>query len=186
MLQSYWENLSERERRLLAVLGLVAALIVVALPVWLLNTAIGRLSRENDELTQALANLSQARPQLDAQRAERAQARLRYISRAPTLGAFLEARAGEHEGLSISDVQPEPEREAGDFRVRHTRARIQGTGLEAAIRMLTDIENSRYPVALERIHVDHLQAGDRYNFQLGLLAFDAPEEEGPADAGAGD
>lgn len=182
-LGAYWENLTDRERILLGILGGVAATLIVLLPVFLLSTAISDLEEENEEITSALRTIQRSRARLAAQRAERAAADQRYGRQAPSLGSFLEAKAGEQEGLAISDVQHEPERQEGEFRIRHTRARFQGTGLRPAIRLLAAIENSRYPVAIERIHVDHHQTGDRYNFQIGVLAFDRPAAEGGADAG---
>lgn len=181
-LSSYWENLTDRERMLLGVLGAVAGVLLVLLPVFLLSTSISDLERENETITAALHRISSARGRLAAQQAERQAAELRYARHAPTLGSFLEAKAGEQDGITISDVQHEPEREQGRFRIRHSRARFQNTGLVAGMRMLAAIENSRYPVAIERIHIDHNQTGDRYNFQIGVLAFDR-EGSGDADAG---
>ena len=183
-LGTYWENLTDRERMLLGVLGAVAATLLVLLPVYLLSTSISNLENDNEEITAALRRIQHSRGLLAAQRAERAAADQRYGRQAPSLGSFLEAKAGEQEALSISDVQHEPEREEGGFRIRHTRARFQGTGLRSAIRLLAAIENSRYPVEIERIHVDHHQAGDRYNFQVGVLAFDR-QGGGDEDADAG-
>lgn len=181
-LKNYWENLTDRERRLLAVLGAVAGALLILLPVYLLSTSISDLEEDNARITAALRRISRSRGRLQAQEAERMAAQARYARRAPALGTFLEAKAGELEGLSISDVQREPEREQGRFRIRHTRARFQNTGLRNAILFLESLENSRYPIAVERIHVDHHQSGDRYNFQIGVLAFDREGAES-ADAG---
>ncbi|MCC6878083.1 MAG: hypothetical protein IT378_27470, partial [Sandaracinaceae bacterium] len=164
------------------VLGGVFAALLILLPVFLLSASIADLEAENAQIVSAMREIQRARGRLASQRAERDAAEARYAQRAPSLGAYLEARAAEQEGLSISDVQHEPERELGRFRVRHTRARFQGTGLRAAILLLADVENSRYPVAIERIHVDHHQTGDRYNMQVGVLAFDR-QGAGSADGG---
>ncbi len=184
-LASYWENLTDRERLLLGVLGVVAAALLVVLPVYMFSSAIAELEDENEEITTALRRIAHSRGQIAAQRAERAAADARYARHAPTLGSFLEAKAGEQEGLAISDVQHEPERQEGGFRIRHSRARFQGTGLRPAIQLLAEIENSRYPVAIERIHIDHHQTGDRYNFQVGVLAFDRQSNGSDTDADAG-
>ena len=179
-LGAYWTNLSDRERLFLGILGVVAGALAVLLPVYLLSTAIGSLEDDNEEITAALRQIAHARGQLSAQQAERAAADQRYSRHAPTLGSFLEAKAGEAH-LTVSDVQHEPEREEGGFRIRHSRARFQNTGLRPAIELLASIKNSRYPVTIERIHVDHHQAGDHYNFQVGVLAFDRQGND--ADAG---
>lgn len=181
-LQTYWDNLSDRERRLLGILGAIAAGLLVLLPVYLLSTSISDLEEDNARITSALREIGHSRGRLRAQQAERMAAQARYARRAPSLGSFLEAKAGELEGLMISDVQHEPEREQGQFRVRHSRARVQNSGLRNAVLLLESIENSRYPIAIERLHIDHHQSGDRYNFQIGVLAFD---REGSEDADAG-
>ena len=181
-LSSYWENLTDRERLLLGVLGGVAALLFVMLPVYLLSSSISDLEGENAEISAALQRISHSRGRLAAQRAARAAAEARYTSRAPSLGSFLEAKAGELEGMTVSDVQHEPEREQGRFRIRNTRARFQGTGLRNAILLMQGVKNSRYPVAIERVHIDHHNSGDRYNVQLGVLAFDREGGDTP-DAG---
>ncbi|MBX3270707.1 MAG: type II secretion system protein M [Sandaracinaceae bacterium] len=184
-LGAYWTNLTDRERLLLGILGAVAGALVVLLPVYLLSTSIRDLERDNEEITTALRTISRSRSLLAAQRAERAAADQRYARQAPSLGSFLEAKAGEQQGLAISDVQHEPDREVNGYRLRLTRARFQGTGLRPAIRLLASIKNSRYPVAIERIHVDHQLAGDRYNFQIGIVAFDRPEAQAATGADAG-
>lgn len=181
-LSSYWENLTDRERGLLGLLGAVAGVLLVLLPVFLLSTSIGDLEQDNERITSALRRISQSRGRLAAQQAKRQAAEIRYSQRAPTLGSFLEAKAGEQDGMTISDVHHEPEREQGRFRIRHSRARFQNTGLVAAMRMLAAIKNSRYPIAIERIHINHNQSGDRYNLQIGVLAFDR-EGSGDIDAG---
>lgn len=181
-LRAYWSNLSDRERLLIGLMGSVAGVLLVLLPVYLLSTSISDLEDDNEQITMALRRIARSRGVLQAQQAERAAAEARYARRAPSLGSFLEAKAGEQEGLSVSDVQHEPERELGRFRVRHSRARFQGTGLRSAVLMLASIENSRYPVAIERLHVDHMQTGDRYNFQVGVLAYDREGGNEP-DAG---
>lgn len=154
-LKNYWENLTDRERRFLGALGGVAALILILLPVYLLTTSISDLEEENERITSALRRISHSRGRLAAQQAERLAAEQRYAQRAPALGTFLEAKAGELDGLMISDVQREPEREEGQFRIRHTRARFQNTGLRNAILFLQSVDQSRYPVSIERIHIDH-------------------------------
>ncbi|MGE0791428.1 MAG: hypothetical protein AB7S26_37485 [Sandaracinaceae bacterium] len=178
----YWENLTERERRFVGALGVVAAALLIFLPVFMFTMTISDLETENERIVSALRRIQRARPRLLAQQAEQAAAELRYASRPPALGSFLEAKAAEQEGLAISDVQREPQREEGRFHILHTRARLQGVGLRPAIRMLASIKNSRYPVAIERIHVDHSRPGDQYNFQIGVLAFER-QGGGSPDAG---
>lgn len=169
-LRSYWENLNARERLLLGVLGGVAAFLVVLLPVYLLGTSIGELEEENQEITQALRRIAHSRGRIAAMRAEQAGRDLRYESGAPG-EQWLPTQVDQHH-LSFSRVQQEPDRQAGRFRVHTTRASFQGAGLASSVRLLADLKNSRYPVAIERIHIDHHSAGDSYNLEIGVLTFE--------------
>ena len=54
---------------------------------------------------------------------------------------------------------------------------MPGVSLRPVVKMLTSIENSRFPVALESIQVEHFRGGDSYNVQLGVIAYDAAQEE---------
>src|SRR5690606_22683474 len=90
-------------------------------------------------------------------------------------GSFLEARATEQE-LSLREVTDQPEKVVGDFRRRNVRATLPSVGLRNVIKLLTSIENSRFPVAVERIQIEHFRSGeDSYNVQIGVIAYDAQE-----------
>lgn len=188
-----WENFTDRERVLVGTLGAVTLILVIALPLYLLSSSVSQLEKENGEIAEVLRDIQRARSRLARQRAQQLAAQARYDRRAPTLGAFLESKARERNQnaedappLAISDVQREPERTDGRFTIRHTRARIQGADLAQTLRMLEEIKNSRYPVVLERIHIEPRgrnrdTAETVYNFQLGILAFDAPQRPGAED-----
>ena len=178
-LRDVWENLSEREQRLVGLMGVVVLAMVIATPFYLLYSSIGDLEKENAEIARTLREIGRSRARLALQRAERDRADARYQTRAPSLNTFLENQAETSEDVRITDVQREPERQDGRFRVRHSRARLQGADLRQAIEMLASIKNSRYPISIERIHVDH--AASNYNFQVGVLAFDRPDEGGDDD-----
>src|SRR5690606_12442376 len=151
-LRSYWENLTERERRLLTGLGGVLAVVIVALPVFLLSRSIGQLEASNEELSSALRLLSRSRGEIAAMRAERTARDARYAMGAPG-EQWLPAQA-EEQGLSLARVQHQPTRAVDDFTVRTTRASFSNVGLRSPMLLLAELKNSRYPVAIERVHVD--------------------------------
>ncbi len=180
-LRSYWENLTDRERMLFGVMGGLALLLVVSTPVYLLSSSITALEEENAEITAALRQIGRSRGRIAAMRAEQAARDARYEQGAPG-EQWLPTQVQEH-GLSFSRVQHEPERVVGRYRIHTTRASFQGAGLRPAILLLADMKNSRYPVAIERLHVDHHQAGDRYNLEVGVLTFEREGASGGRDAG---
>lgn len=181
-LRTYWENLTERERRLLSGLGAVLAALVVVVPVFLLSRSINQLEAENEELSSALRLLSRSRGEIAAMRAEQTARDARYALGAPG-EEWLPAQA-EERGLSIARVQHQPPRAVDDFTVHTTRASFSNVGLRAPMLLLEDLKNSPYPVAIERVHVDHRGSGDTYNIELGVLTFSRQGATGSnADAG---
>jgi hypothetical protein len=185
-LEQTWAGFNEREKRLVSVLGLVAALLVVMMPVYLLSSAIGALEEDNDAIELVLRDIGRAGPRLVQREAEEAAAEARYDVRAPALGSYLEAQCGA-EGVAIQSVTNQPEVQEGRFRRRHVRAQLPGANLRAAIHLLTSIEDATYPIALERIHIEHFNAGeDRFNFEIGVITYDRTGVGGAAagqDAG---
>jgi hypothetical protein len=153
------------------VLGGGAVALIVLSPVYMLSTAISELEHDNSEITATLREIQRSRTRLAAQRAERAAAEARYALKAPPLRGFIDEHTSR-EHITASDWTNEPDRVVGQYTIRSTRVRFQGTGLRAAMIALASIETSRYPVALEMIHIDHRSAGDIYNMQVGVLAFD--------------
>lgn len=169
-LRSYWENLTSRERMLVGVMGAVLGLFVVMMPVYFLSTSIAEVEEENEQISTALRRIARARNRIAAMRAEQAARDARYDQGAP--GEDWLPTQVEQLGLSFSRVQQEPERVVNRFRIRTTRASFQGAGLRPVVLLLTGLKNSRYPVAIERLHVDHHQSGDRYNVEVGVLTFE--------------
>lgn len=184
-MRAAFENLNERERKLVVALGIVVVLLVVFLPIYLLTSSVSDVEEENEQIRQALRDISQQGGQLAEWEAEREAAERRYESPAPPLGSFLEAKAREAGYDRPLEVTDQPEKVEGGFTRRNTRASLPGVGLRTAIDMMTAVENSPYPVAIERLHIEHYQAGDRYNVQLGVIALDKNRAGGGGGGGGG-
>ena len=170
-LRRAWENLNERERRLVSLLGAVLAALVVFLVVYGSTTAIEDAEAESDQIETVLNDIARAKNRLRARETERRSAARRYETPAPPLGSFLESQA-RTAGLTVREVNDQPEKVSGGFRRRNVRATIPGVGLRPTVDLMANIVQSPYPVAIERIQIEHFQAGDRYNVQLGVLAYD--------------
>lgn len=166
------DNLNDRERKLVGLLGSVAAAMMFFLPLWLTTSAIGDVETENGELRSALRSISLAQTELAQRRQEREDAQERYDTPAPPLGSFLEAKANEAGFERPLELTDQPEKVTDAFTRRHVRANLPGIGLRTVVDMITEIENSPYPVAVERLQIEHFQAGDRYNVEVGVITFD--------------
>jgi hypothetical protein len=185
-LEATWAGFNDREKRLVGVLGIVAVLLVVLMPVYLLSSAISALEEDNDAIELVLRDIGRAGPRLAQRQAEAEAAEARYDVRAPALGSFLEAQCAT-ENVAIQSVTNQPEVQEGRFRGRHVRAQLPGAQLRSAIHLLTAIEQAPYPIALERINIEHFNPGeDRFNFEIGVVTYDrqsAGAAAGGEDAG---
>jgi hypothetical protein len=181
-LQQIWVGFTPREQRLVTMLGGVVVLLFVFLVFYFPSVAIASLEAQNEEIATVLSEIDRASDRLAQRAAEAEAAERRYDVRAPALGSFVEARATEN-GVTVQQVTNQPEVEEGRFRRRHVRATVPNVSLRNAVHLLTELEGSEYPIALERIHVEHFTAGnDQFNFEIGVVTFD---RAGASAAGTG-
>lgn len=164
-------ELNERERKLLTILGAVFVAILVVLPLYLISSSISDIETENQALADVLAEIQDARTELAQRDAEREAAMARYGTPTPPLGSFVENEANQQE-LRLREVTDQPEQVFGEFRRRAVRASMPNVELRPVIKMVTSIENSRYPVAINRLQIENYRRGDNYNVELGVLTFD--------------
>lgn len=165
-----FDNLNERERKLVGALGVVAAAIFLLLPVYLMTASISDLEAENQKIATVLRDIARARPQLAEREAERQAAQALYDQQAPPLGGFVEAKARDQE-LALREATDQPDQVLGQYTRRAVRASLPNVGLRAVVKMFTSIENSNYPVAIDRIQIEHFRSGDQYNVTFGVVAY---------------
>lgn len=166
-----YEGLNDRERMLVGMMSAVALLIAIVLPMYFTLDSIAEMERENTEIQAFLRQLEQQRTSLRARIEEREATSRRYEQKAPPLATFLETEA-RRQGLTIREVTDEPDQALEGFTRRRVRATIADAQFAAFVNMLASIENSQYPVALERIEVDHFRRGEAYTVRLGVDAYD--------------
>lgn len=176
-----YENLNERERKLVLALGAVLAVIVILLPLYVMNSSISSIEDDNRAISDVLREIDHSRPSILRHQAERRAVMRLYEHQAPALGSFLEKLAGD-QGIAVREVSDQPQKDLGRYRRRHIRVTLPNVGLAAIIRMMAAIENSPYPVSIERIHIDHYRGGDQYTVQLGVVAYDLEEKGKPPAA----
>jgi len=174
-----YENLNDRERRLVTILAIVLGALAVLVPLWLITSSIGDIEDENAQIRDVLGDISRARVELAQREAERQAAERRYDSPAPPLGSFLEAHAREAGYSAPLEVTDQPDQVASGFTKRGVRASLRGVGLRTAVDLMAAVENANKPVAIDMIQVEHFQNGDQYNVQLGVIAFDRQRARQP-------
>lgn len=177
-----FDNLSERERRLVTIMGGLGFALVFFLPLFLVWSSMMELESDNERIREVLSQVRNSGPAIAERMAARAETESLFTNSAPPLGTFLESKAREAGYASPLQMTEEPDRVEGGFRRAHTRASFTAVGLAPLLRMLASIKNSPYPMAVERIQVEHFQAGDKYNAEVGIFAF-AKEGGAPSTSG---
>jgi hypothetical protein len=184
-----WENLNDRERRMLLLLGGVLVGLLLLTPPLMLSLSNNELETQNGELRSVLDQLSIQHTRLAQMTEDRKNAELRYRNRTPPLGSFMESEA-KKQGLTLQEVTDQPEKTVGRYLRRSVTVSLPQIGLTPVISLLSSIVESGHPVAIEEIQLDHFQPGDQYNVKLGILTYDklaaAPSGEGSGSGEASD
>ncbi len=184
-IRAYFEGLNDRERKLMALLGLVGVLIFVVLPMYMVLDSITEREAENREIMALLRDLDQQGDDLLRRKAERDAVWNLFRQSAPALGGFLETQARSR-SLSLREVTDQPDQDVGGFTRRRVNAQIPNADIEPMMTMLETIENSEFPVSISRIEADRAGQG-KYNFRVGVDAYargsDDAEEAPRAGAG---
>lgn len=182
-LRTMWDDLNDRERRLLLVMGAVLCAFVLGFPLFWTARENAQIESDNEELREALALLSEKRTELEQFAAARRSASQRYARRTPPLGSYIEDEARQ-QNLTIREVTSQPDKSVGDKYLRRSvTATINETGLTGIINLLAAISQSPNPVAVESIQLEHYQAGDSYRAKIGLVTFDKKESFKSSEGG---
>ena len=170
-LRSWSGSLSDRERRLLTAMAVVFVALVVVLPMYIGMSSISDIETENEEIVQVLQDIQRSEGRLRREKAERKAVESLYNRKAPSLGGFLEERAQQYgvTGLGITD---QPKLDMGGYSRRSVRVSLPTVELRPLIEMLADIENSPYPVAIERIQMTGGRMRTGYTVKLAVNAYD--------------
>lgn len=173
--------LQPRERRLLVgMLGVLAAAVVVGLPIGLEFYVQGRRS-ELEDVRSALSQVQAARAQVKDRQAKKDVLTARYAKKAPPIAGLLEELA-KPEKLTVTDAQDRPDTPHGKrYSERLTVIHFKKVGMGPVIRFTEAIEKSGYPVVVSRFNLrKRSNEVDSFDVEVGLSAFDridAPKKE---------
>jgi general secretion pathway protein M len=175
-LRESWDKLSDRERRMLSIMGGVVVTMIVFVVVWTTTTSLAEVQDERDAIRTVLSDIDRAGAILDKRVAERHAIEERYRNRAPALAAYVEGKAKE-EGLEVRQVVEDPEKVAGGYRRQSVRVSFAGVSLRPIMHLLADIDDERSPIAVERILIEHYSQGDSYKVDLGIASYEPIKPE---------
>lgn len=183
-------QMNARERRLVAVLGFIGAIVgLLAIPFGLEAIIRSQMS-DNDDLRQTLQDVQDARGAVREHQANKDAIVARYARKAPELAGFIEQQARAQK-LEVTDSTPMPDIPHGKRYVEHgTNVRLKKTSMLPLAHFLESVERSGYPVAVTRLNIRRRSAElDSYDVEVGLSSYDrsaqAPAPAGSASAGSG-
>jgi general secretion pathway protein M len=182
-IRDYWEKLSDRERRMLSIMGGTVVALVVFTVVWITSSAVAEVEDERDAIRSVLSDIDRAADLLAKRQAERRLMESRYQIKAPALAAFVESKAKE-QGLEVRQVLEEPEKSIDGYRRQSVRAGLSGVSLRPFMHLLAAIEQEPAPLAIERLVIEHYTPGDSFKVDIGVSAFDAPKKSGSKTPGS--
>lgn len=175
-LKRAFDDLSEREKKLVITMGSIAAAMAIILPMYLVGSSVAELEEENAELSAVIAEIEASRKDLVKRKAEAELMMSRYDQKAPPLGTFIEQEARK-QGLALQQVVDQPREALGDYTRRRVRVDLQKVSMRPILDLLVALENSPYPVAVDRLQIDHPQDGDSFSVQIGLSTYDRAEDD---------
>jgi type II secretory pathway component PulM len=181
-LRGIWDELNDREQRMVGALAVLAAICILAFPLFWIARQNAEIEDQNAQLRSVLQLIGKKKAQLQQVAEARKQAAVRYTHHTPPLGTFLEGEAKRH-GLTIREVTDQPEKATGSYHRRSVRASINEVGLTGIMDLLSGIATSQFPVAVDQVQIEHYQAGDSYRCKVGVLTFDKKDAKDQAEGG---
>jgi hypothetical protein len=175
-LQERFEQLEEREKRLLLIFcGVVGVMFVLILPTYA-AMSVSEQRTQNDRILEIIREIKDERVTLSRRKAETRRVDARYAKNAPPLASFL-AQIADQVGVDIPETQDKSTVPAGKtFKERSTKIRLRGVGLFDLSNFLEKVENSGYPISISHINIKKRSAKpDEYDVEMDISAFDKDE-----------
>jgi len=166
-------RLDTREQRLLnALLLVLAAVIVLLLPVVLTAIAHGKRN-ENQALRDAANSIDDNRDAIDQAKLEKTAVQQRYAKPAPQLAAFL-AGLGTETGVEIPESQDRQAIPHGKkYSERSTKLVLRKVGMLKLAHFMEHIEQSGNPVSISSLNIRKRGPDpDSYDVEMVVSAFD--------------
>jgi general secretion pathway protein M len=177
-------QINARERKLLGVIGFVAAIaVLLSIPVGL-DVLVRSQQSENDDLHRALDDVQDARGRVRDRRAKADAIVQRYARKPPALAGYLEQTARQ-EKLEVTESTPLPDVPHGKRYTEHgTDIHLKKTGMLPVVRFLEAIEQSGYPLAVTRLNLrKRTGENDSFDVEVGVSSYersDTPSTPSPS------
>lgn len=184
-LRERFEQLEERERKLLLIfLGVVGAMVVFLLP-FALAMSVSSQASDNERIREIIQEIVDERKTLGQRQAEIDRVEKRYARKAPALASFL-AQTADSVGIEIPETQDRATVPHGKvFKERVTKIRLRQVGMLALSNFMEKIENAPYPISISKLNIRKRGTKpDEFDAEMEISAFDreAPKKKPATDA----
>jgi general secretion pathway protein M len=183
-IREWWEKLSDRERKMLSIMGAAVIGLAAFVVVWTTSSALAEVEEERDAIRSVLADIDRASDLLGKREAERRAVEARYKNKAPALAAHVESKAKE-EGLEVRQVVEDPEKVAAGYRRQSVRVSFSNVSLRPIMHLLANLDDERSAIAIEKIVIEHYSPGDNFKVDLGVASYE-PVKKAAAASGSAD
>jgi type II secretory pathway component PulM len=151
-LRDRWERLGPRERRLLAMLGVVAVAVAVLYAVFAIQEGLADLRRHNQDVRAVLSEIASRRDELVEAKSKQGEV-VAMIGEEPTpLATYMDKVAGEV-GIQIRARTPKPTTTKGKFHEHQTQITLFDLNLDQLARFLRGIETQSQVVVTQRMNI---------------------------------
>lgn len=172
-LRDRFDNLAERERRLLLVLfGILGFMLLVFVPV-LVRMGVSDAAAENERLKAVISDITSERASLAKRQAQATQLERRYGTVAPALAGWL-AQVADDVQVEIPETQDRSTVPRGKtFKERSTHIRLSKVGMYQLSNFMERVSASSYPVVISRLDIKKRSGKpDEYDAEMDITAFD--------------
>ncbi len=187
LFRSVIAGLSERERRLVMGAGVVFVVLVVAMAVFFVQTAIGDLEIENKEREDLLRLIIAKEPQyLENQRKTAKMRRKGQIK--PTPLRTLVDKIGTKLAVTVPDIKELPDQKHAGWIEHGVELSLREIGLLDLTRFMEEVEGNRtrFPIAITKIEVrKRRRAEDQFDIKMVISTFERAEETPPPNKRTG-
>jgi general secretion pathway protein M len=176
-LQSEWNRMAPRERRLVSVLiGAVVAFAVLVTG-FIVFGNLSDLQQKNDDTREALAEIAKHKDEyLEARERMRAQ-EVRIGTEPPQFAADLEEAAREV-SIQIPETNEQPAVAVGKRYLEHrVDVKLRQVDLQSLSKFLAKLENGRRLIVVTQLRVrKHFSEGDKLDVELTAVAWEKVKE----------
>ncbi len=183
---AFLDKLTPREQKLaMALIFIMAVMLLLAMPIGL-ETMIASRRSDNSDMRDAMAKIQEARPQIRDRQSKKDAVAMRYASKTPPLGGFIEQQA-RGQKIEVTDSVDRPDLPIGkQYTERQTVVHLKKANMLSIARLLESFERSGNPVTVSRLNIRKRSAEpDSWDLELGVSAYDRNEQKTPPPAASG-